>query len=242
VIKILALAFLTVSAGFASRISFTGLPSNTEFGTYNGFAVGSIDGASNQLLICDDFAHTTYVPSSNLVYSLSELVGSNPLQFARFADLTQWSNTIIKYEEAALLLNGLMQNGPGSLLDLTADYQYALWELFTPSVKLPNSTALTLLNDAAYNVAHGGTSNNAIYSELRIYTPDAGYTSNQEFLQMVPNATTTSTGPLATPESSPAIALLIGMGVIALSVVARRKLGRRIAVATSGSIPRESGQ
>jgi len=51
------------------------------------------------------------------------------------------AGTIEKYKEAAMLLDGLRQTGHGSLLDLTADYQYALWMLFTPTVKGPNFTA-----------------------------------------------------------------------------------------------------
>ena len=61
----------------------------------------------------------------------------------------------------------MSQNGPGALLDLTADYQYALWKLFTPGVMLPNSTAQTLLNDAAYSVAHAGSSNDRGFEDSR---------------------------------------------------------------------------
>jgi hypothetical protein len=230
--KLLALfLFVMVSAGFADTIQFTGLPVNTQFGTYNGYAIATIDGTPLQQLICDDFDHTTYVPSGNLTYSLSTLTGGSPLQYARFIDLNDSNSTIVKYEEAALLLDGLRQTGPGSLLDLTADYQYALWRLFTPSVVLPNVTAQTLLNDAAYGVQQGGTSNDAIYSELRIYTPAAAYSSNQEFLQMAANPTP---GPpnsyfsntLTTPEAEPAVLVGIGIFAIAVSLGARRLLLR----------------
>lgn len=232
-----ALLLLTGSAGFASTIQFVGLPANTTYGTYNGFASATINGMPFQQLICDDYDHTTYMPSGNLTFALSGLTGPNSLQFARFVDLNQWENTIVRYEEAAILLNGLLQNGPGGLLDLTADYQYALWALFTPSVKLPNATAQTLLQNAAYTVAHGGSANDLIYSQLRIYTPSTGYTSNQEFLQMVPSLTSNAQ---AIPEAPPAITIAIGMGVIALSVALRSLMQRRPARVMLGSIPRES--
>jgi len=240
VTKILAaLLWLSGSAGFAATIQFVSLPSNTQYGTFNGFASATINGIPFQELICDDYDHTTYMPSGNMTFNLSDLTSLIPLQSARFVDLLHWNNTVTKYQEAAILLYGMQQNGPGTMLDLTGDYQYALWALFTPSVKLPNSTARTLLQDAADTVARGGSSNNAIYSQLRIYTPSTGFTSNQEFLQMVPSLTSNVQ---AIPEPSPGITVAIGMGVIGLSVGLRRLLQRRTAAAKSGSIPRESEQ
>lgn len=237
--------FLTVSAGFADTIQLTGLPANTQYGTYNGFAFATIDGIPLQQLICDDIDHTSYVPSGSMTFSLSTLTGGNPLQYARFIDPNDWDSTISKYEEAALLLDGLRQTGPGLLLDLTADYQYALWHLFTPSSVLPSTTAQTLLNDAAYGVQQGGTSNQALYSELRIYTPGAAYSSNQEFLQMAANSTPDPpngdfSDTVANPEPAPGILVGIGMAAIAFGLGARRLLRRRGAAAKLGSTPRGS--
>jgi hypothetical protein len=221
------------SAGFGASIQFTGLPSNFQYGTYNGYASATIDGVPLQQVICDDYDHTTYVPSGPLDYSLSTLTGQSPLQGARFADPSQLASAETKYEEAAILLNGLDQTGPGTLLDLTADYQYALWILFTPTVAAPNATALTLLNDAARSMQQGGASNQAIYSELRIYTPTAAYASNQEFLQLAPSGVTFQSfaidppDPSAVPEPQPAIMVGIGIGAIVLSVGARSLLLRR---------------
>jgi hypothetical protein len=228
--------FLTVSSGFASTIQFTRLPANTQYGTYNGFAIATVDGNPLQHLICDDYDHTTYVPSGNMVFSLSTLTGGNPLQYARFVDPNGWDGAIAKYEEAAILLDGLRQTGPGSLLDLTGDYQYALWHLFTPSAALPSVTAQTLLNDAANSVRQGGASNFALYSQLRIYTPVAAYASNQEFLQMAADFTPSAprsyfSDTVANPEPPPGMLVGIGMAAIALSVGARRMLQRRGVVA-----------
>ena len=205
--------FLAAPLGWASAIVFTGLPLNHQYGTYNGFAFATVDWQTNQLLICDDYNHDTLVPSGPLLYSLSTLTGSDPLEFARFVDPTHWEATIFRYEEAAVLLNGLSHTGPGLLMDLTADYQYALWHLFTPSAGLPNSTAQTLLDEAAFNVQHAGSSNDWLYADLRIYTPITQFESNQEFLQLVAN-----------PEPSPMVLVAIGIGAIALSVWMRRRL------------------
>lgn len=228
---LLSLLFLTVSAGFANTIQFTGLPVNTQYGTYNGYASATIDGIPLQSLICDDFDHETSVPSGDLTYSLSTLTGVTPIEYARFIDPNHWDSTIVKYQEAAILLDGLRQTGPGLLIDFTADYQYALWLLFTPSVVPHNATAQTLLNDAAHSVQQGGLFNQLLYSELRIYTPTAAYASNQEFLQMGSPTAFPLNGdlldPVATPEAAPGILVGIGMAAIALSLGARHLLKRR---------------
>ena len=149
--KLLILGFVSALAAAGSTIQFTGLPINTEFGTFNGFALATVDGSPDQLLICDDFNHTTYVPSGPLMYDASTLGAADPLQYVRFPG----GQAMALYEQAALLLDGLQHTGNGQLLDLTADYQYALWHLFTPSVALPTATARTLLQDTAAAVAQG---------------------------------------------------------------------------------------
>ncbi|MBZ5618831.1 MAG: hypothetical protein LAQ69_08935 [Acidobacteriia bacterium] len=232
------LLFLIASAGFANTIRVTGLPANTQYGTYNGFAFATIDGAPAQL-ICDDFNHDTFVPSGNMTYNLSTLTGPNPLQYARFVDPNQWDSSIVRYEEAAVLLIGLRQTGPGYLLDLTADYQYALWMLFTPGVTPPNATAQTLLNDAAASVQHSRSSNQPLYSALRIYTPTAAFASNQEFLNFAyPQLEDT----LATPEPSPMILIAIGIAAMTLSGGSRRLRQLRDAKVRSDSTRHGSGQ
>jgi hypothetical protein len=154
------LVLLVAAWGAAgATIQFTALPLNYQYGTFNGFAFGAIDGAANQPLICDDYDHTTYVPSGPLIYGSSTLTGSSPLAGARFSNAGDPDGSLLRYQEAAMLLYGLQNTGPSQLLDLTADYQYALWKLFTPSVQLPTSTAQTLLTDAAEQVASGNPQN-----------------------------------------------------------------------------------
>src|SRR5258708_389232 len=120
---VLTFLFLAASA-FGATLQFTFLPNNTENGTYNGFSGGTIDGLPFNNLICNDFIDTTYFPSSPLIYNVSTL---NSLTYAKFG--SDHSDAVHKYEEAAILLGGLQSNP-----NLTADYQYALWTLFTPSV------------------------------------------------------------------------------------------------------------
>ena len=45
--KILFLVILSATAAFAETIYFTGLPVNTAFGTYNGFALATVNGTPN---------------------------------------------------------------------------------------------------------------------------------------------------------------------------------------------------
>ena len=225
-----SLFLLTVSSGWASSIQFVSLPGNTQFGTFNGWVTSTVDGVPLQQLICDDFNHETYVPSGPIDFTVSTLLGDSLLQYARFYDPKAAAGSITRYEEAAVLLDGLRNTGPGSILDLTADYQYALWYLFTPSVKLPNETAKTLLSEAATAVAKGSAATQALYSELVIYTPTAKYSSNQEFLQL---KSPTLTGTVqdfpagGVPEAGSGTSVGIGLCTIAIAYGARHVLLRR---------------
>jgi hypothetical protein len=160
---------------------FTGLPSTNENGTYNGFATAIVNGIPNQLLICDDYNDTTYVPSSsNMIYDYSTLNGADPLQYAMFNKTN--------YDEAAALVYELAETANPSA-DTIMDYQYALWNLMTPGVSLVpghiaqeqalQASALAWVN----NAADAKFLTSTVYAYTDIYTPTAAYAGNQEFLE-----------------------------------------------------------
>jgi len=196
---------LYVSHLQASSITFNTLPANTENGTYNGFVGATIDGAATNV-ICDDFVHTTYVPSGPTAFYQSS-----------FSDLTDARFSAAVYRREALLLFGDGTNSlPGILNDPgnVASYQYAIWGVAEPDStgSYGSSAALvtTVQSDNFSNPAFAD-----LYNRLQIYTPMAG--GDQEFLA-VANA----------PE--PASSGLMGFGLLGLTPLGRKyglKLGAK---------------
>jgi hypothetical protein len=58
-------------------------------GTYNGWAIATINGVYRQNVIRDDYTHETFVPSS-AVFDYSLLTGPDPLQYARFSGMQDY--------------------------------------------------------------------------------------------------------------------------------------------------------
>jgi hypothetical protein len=163
---------------WSANIYFDTLPSTQMYGTYNGPVGGSIDNARFDNLVCDDYYHTTYVASGPWEFDISTLP---TLTYARFG-----VGAIDQYRQAAILLAGDGNTLEG-LLHTTgsaaiADYQYALWNLFSPSAPLPGNSASILATVQGENL--GDAAFSQIYSGLRVWTPRAGAASNQEFLQV----------------------------------------------------------
>jgi hypothetical protein len=225
---LLSFAALPLTAIFASAstvtINFTGLPSNTEHGTYNGFVSGSIDGLLFDNLICDDYIHTTYVPSGNLRYVVADI---NALPQTRFVgpDAQEY------YQQAAILLYGLehlsaVNSSLSRSTQLTVgDIQYALWNIFTPGSGATSHSGLVL---SLLNASTPGLpAASQIYSELRIYTPTAEFASNQEFLQLLLTPVNSqahndfSEGTVPEPGT---LALAIGGLLIGIGIAAKRCL------------------
>jgi PEP-CTERM motif-containing protein len=208
-VLIAILAVIGVCHGDTITMFFTALPSvqqnnnynnanSTGEATYNGYATATIGGIPMEDVICDDFDHTTYVPSSsNLIYDYSSLTGVEPLEYARFQGIQN-------YETAAVLLTELgAQVNPSA--NTVTDYQYALWNLFTPGSAPANLTQQNLESAALSLVQSDSPTATASYSRLAIYTPTAPYASNQEFLGLR----------TPTPEPATWLLLLVGCALMA---------------------------
>jgi hypothetical protein len=180
---IVAALLFSLTACYADTVTmfFTALPKTNENGTYNGFSTATVNGDPNQLLICDDYNDETIMPSSaNMIYDYSTLTGANALQYAMFDKS--------KYEEAAVLVYQLAELSSASA-DIITDYQYALWNLMTPSASLDpsrvsqeqvlQSNALTMVN----NLADAQFLTTTVYAYTNVYTPTAAYAGNQEFVE-----------------------------------------------------------
>jgi hypothetical protein len=200
----IALALLSVAACHASDIvlAATGLPSTDENGnygssdaTYNGFAIATIGGTPNQWIICDDYSHDTPVPSGNMNYELSTIVGSGPLANVRFTG----SNETQNYDEAAVLVWQLYEyveaTGSKALANTITDYQYALWNIFDPYSAATNPNGVQVnanqiaLQAEALNLVktQAAMLDTTVYPVVRVYTPDpnGGSNGSQEFMQAV---------------------------------------------------------
>jgi hypothetical protein len=202
-----------VCHGGSLVLQFTQLPNvqenfdYTAGGTYNGYALATINGFPAQSLICDDYVDETLVPSGALQFNYSFLAGSNPLEYVRF----NGHQATMNYQAAAILLNQLAAvTNPSA--DTITDYQYALWNLFNPSAPA-NATQRSLQTSAQAILLAGGTQTALDYESLVIYTPTDTFASNQEFLGL--------NTPVGTPE--PAVWPVITLAIAAVIWIRRRR-------------------
>jgi hypothetical protein len=216
-LKLASLALLSMAACHADSIitlDVTGLPSTYQDGTYNGFATATINGIPNQLIVCDDASHVTYVPTGNMVYDFSTVGGSTPLESVRFTGGNETQN----YDEAAVLVWELYEYVTGSGSQASAntitDYQYAIWNIFDSGISTTTNQAA--LQAAALNLVKtdGAMLVTSVYPFVDVYTPTSAYSSNQEFMQF------------ATPEPG-TLLLLAGGLLVAMAVRMRRGLRKQ---------------
>ncbi|MGD0667073.1 MAG: PEP-CTERM sorting domain-containing protein [Bryobacteraceae bacterium] len=219
-IMLLAGAIGCATEAFASStatVTFTNLPYtdlNGDYGsagaTYNGYVIATVNGTPDQLLICDDYLDETYVPSGPLTFDYSTLDGPGNPAGLHFGGV---GNAQTLYDEAAVLDYDLYSLGSHASSTSVTDYQYAIWNLFDPSVAL-NSSQQALQANALAAVDSGAGWLTAVYVNTQVYTPDprANSAGNQEFLAYQ----------VQTPE--PATYLLVGALLTWLGTFRRRRI------------------
>lgn len=201
VLYVLAAAASPVAFASTVAISFVSLPAmqgngttNSQGNTYVGEIGATIAGIPNQELVCDDFDATTYIPSSNIDFSVETISSLAGVNFTNGYAMIS-GNTLTEaqaYETAAVLLTDLealpVTSGNAQAI---ADYQYAIWNLMQPSgvdgsdLDSPLDSNASGDQQTAYAaVLANSTSTQIDEKGLVIYTPTAPYASNQEFLGM----------------------------------------------------------
>jgi len=193
------LSLLAVTPVMANTLSLTNLPVFTYNGYYVGPATGNLNGGTSFSLVCDDFTHTTYIPSSFGVN-----VSTIPeLQNAMYATQPTLSGQVDNYKWASLLLwqMGLTANQSASEI---GGLNYAIWNIFNPSVADPGTSNYWV------GWAQSQDLSAFDFSGVRIYTPSN--TQNQEFI-----------GGAASPVPEPMTFALIGTGLVGLGLIRRRR-------------------
>jgi hypothetical protein len=209
ILSLLLFAFAAPACfGATVIISFTALPTDIQSESYtnvnpsyNGYSTATINGVTNQQVICDDTYVDTYMPSGPFIYDYSTIGGSgwaSTVAFETNETITNNSGMTIDglanngtltltetqaYETAAVLLVTLSKISNPSANTIT-DFQYALWNLFNPNVKTNANQITDQLNAAdivTSSLAANIATTAADSAELRIYTA-VPVNSNQEFL------------------------------------------------------------
>lgn len=199
------LLLMTSLIASATQIQFIGLPSSVANGAYVGNTLAIVDGSFANL-VCDDFTHTTFVPSGPFTYISSTLPS---IGLTRFGDLA-------KYQDAAILMYQFNTSGSAD----AAGFNFALWSLFDPAVG-PFGDSGALLANADFLRTQGGGITTQAYADLTIFTPTGNATSNQEFLGF--NNVVLPPPPVSgVPE--PATMALSGIGLLAVALWRKAKV------------------
>jgi hypothetical protein len=206
IVLALIFAVFTASPIFAETLNLTTLPVTIANGYYVGAVGGNINGGTKANYYCDDFATTTYVPSSFtvLISTLDNLSGT------KFYGQT---DSLKKYQQVGWLMDQMEINPLDG--NRVAAIQSAMWLVFNPTNPTLVQYAHNFVESATWLTSSASVVNAGGYnfSHMRIYTPVG--TNNQEFVGRV----------TAVPEPAEWALLIIGLGILTFSAYRNRQKG-----------------
>lgn len=208
-------AFCIPSVAQATPTGFT-LTSGgniVDSGYYVGPYTATITGGSSLQIICDNFNTSVHI---GLSWTAVGNVFSNPnfLSAVKLAgSSTTGKSALQNYEAAAWLAEQIFANLGNATK--VGDLQFALWAIFSSQAK--NSPGFDNAAAAYYNTAINGVYTTAQFSNVTFWTPNP-LSASQEYITV-------------TPVPEPSSVLLLGIGLLCVGIVMRRKVGSQFAVA-----------
>jgi len=186
-------------------------------GVYVGPYNFTSDGQSLQL-VCDTFQNDVYPPESWMASISTIGVGTGLFG----------STSSTQYQEAAWLVQGMFGNLSNT--QTVGDIQWAIWDIFDPGTcgtGVSNCDPYGNPGDqssiAGWVTSAGTSSAGGNYSNMVIYTPQSGWPANdgvpQEYV-----------GIISTPEPGTSSLMLIGIGLLGVMIVMRKRSAKVLAL------------
>jgi PEP-CTERM motif len=205
---VLAVALSIGSSAKADTVTviLTGVSGGVQGGVYTSPYYATVGNLKNVPIVCDDYAHEVYMGES-WTASISTFADLSQARFWQASGGSQAADqaaTLQLYDEAAYLFNELYLQPSQA-----GDISFALWSIFDPS-QVESSAGWD--SNAAWWLASAQTQTYTVgeFSNFEVLTPISP-TSPQEYL-------------VRTPE--PSAALLLGIGLLAMFALSRRKAWR----------------